>query len=95
MAAGASGSAKRVLVCLGERKRGTTFEDPGSPEEKRKVLVDAIRKAYADVPSKLLQDDFVLQLKDETWGEFIDCKADEHVPNRGVLRIVSEVSEVR
>lgn len=81
---------KEVLVCLGERKRSVSYTPPESNVEEKKVLLDAVREVYADV-ANLLRGDLVLQVKNETWGQFIDLEADKDIPNKTILRIVSEV----
>ena len=79
---------KEVLVCLGERKRGVSFAS-GDPDEEREALLQAIVEAFVDVK---IRDDLVLQLKSEEWGgEFVDLKANQEIPDRAVLKVVSEV----
>ena len=54
----------------------------------------AIRRVFTDVPRMAKATAFVLQRKDEEWGEFVDMKKDETVRDRCVLKVVLETQQV-
>ena len=54
----------------------------------------AIRRVFSDVPRMAKATAFVLQRKDEEWGEFLDMKKDETVRDRCVLKVVLETQQV-
>lgn len=75
--------AKTVLVIFNDRRRPVKF----SGEE----LKEQVIQVFSDVLPK--EVDTYLQIKDETWGTFIDLQ-DQHVPDRSVLKLcVSERHE--
>ena len=74
---------KKVLVCLGDRKREVIFTAD---------IMGAVRSSFSDVllaahdgrPAK-----FILQLKNEEWGgDFLDVADESEVPDRSVLKVI-------
>ena len=83
-------NSKTVLVCFGERKRPVTYT---VDENEKESLLAAAREVFTDVDG--IVDESVVQVKNEQWGgEFVDLKEDEKIPDRAVLRVVTEVREV-
>lgn len=82
-AANAKLTDKKVLVCLGERKREVVFADDG---EDMKPLLDAIRDVFSDVLGDN-SNELILQVKHEEWsGKFVDLTG--RVPDRSGLKAV-------
>ena len=74
---------KKVLVCLGDRKREVIFTTD---------IMGAVRSSFSDIlpaahdgrPAK-----FILQLKNEEWGgDFLDVADESEVPDRSVLKVI-------
>ena len=77
-------SEKKVLVCLGERKREVVFVDDG--EDVRKALLGAIRQVFSDVIDND-SNELLLEVKHEEWsGEFVDLTGT--VIDRSVVKAV-------
>ena len=73
MAEEVSAKNKRVLACVGERKREIVFPAADNPADELKSLLQSIQAAYCDVDGIKFGEDMVLQVKSEAWGgEFID-----------------------
>ena len=78
---------KKVLVCLGDRRREVTFCSGSGGDTK--ALLDAVAEVFADIlgsgdnPAAQL----ILQTKNEDWaGEFVD--AEDEIPHKSVVRAI-------
>ena len=72
---------KQVLVCLLDHKRALLIKEKNVSATELKVRVEQL---FADVLGKQVGE-FFLQLKDESWGEWVDL-IDQTIPDRAVLR---------
>ena len=52
-----------------------------------KVLKEAIQDEFADV-LKPGQEFFLQQQKNEEWGEFLDLKGNEWIPDKSTIKVV-------
>ena len=81
---------KKVLVCLGERRREVSFAAGNEKEDGGdvKALLDATGEVFADVLTSTSQGErekLILQMKSEDWdGEFVDAEGE--IPDKAVLR---------
>lgn len=81
---------KKVLVQLGSYNRVVAVD--GGSRSEREALISSIRETFSD---KIEDNDaVVLQMKDEEWGgAFVDYFEDR-VPDKSVLRVIVEKSQV-
>ena len=85
---------KRVLVCLGKRRRPVCFtSNPQEEKSDKSIITKKVREEFDDV---LNQADLslIIQQKDLEWDEWVDILDDANVPNKSVLQVVSEERKV-
>ena len=76
-----------VIVCLGERRRPVTLASPSSLE----VLRARIRVEFSDIlPQQEAGFRIVLQIRDESWGMFVDVVDDQRITDRSVVNVIVE-----
>ena len=78
-----------VLVCYGERSRVVKLVEPSPDSLQTSALL-----AYSDVlPAN--KDGLVFQIQDNNWrGLFIDIEKAQGIPDRSVVRMITEPAEV-
>ena len=79
-------AVKQALVCLGDRKRSITFL---TGVDEKESMLEAIREVFKDVVT--LNNNFLIQLKNEKWGgEFLDL-AEETIQDQSILHLIVDV----
>lgn len=83
---------KKVLLCLGKRKRAVSFTKTPSETDKS-ALTKKIREEFSDI---LDEDsaDIIIQVKDEGWNQWVDLKDEGSVQDQSVLQIITETGKV-
>ena len=76
---------RRVLVKLGDSNRPVSFLSDGQNDQD--VLKEEIRKIYRDeIPES---SSFILQIKDEWGGEFVDISPSQtEVASKSILKVI-------
>ena len=82
-------STKKVLVCLGDRKREVSFLSKDDEPDGKNLLKETV-KVFSDVlVEENDKDSLVLQLKNEEWdGDFIDVVSMMSIPDKSVLKAI-------
>ena len=83
---------KKVLVCLGERKREVTFLSEGTDNptiSDGKRLMSETCTVYGDLLTDDEKERLILQLKSEDWeGVFVDVTDGASIPDKSVLKAI-------
>ena len=86
--AGNGGAVKKVLVCLGERKREISFISKDDAPDGNSLLKEAV-KAFHDVLDDEKAARLLLQLKNEDWdGDYVDVVGVMSIPDKSVLKAI-------
>ena len=92
-----TGVSKTVLVEFQDHSRVVSFNSEGSNDELESLKND-IENAFQDVFSTP-PGSFFLKLFDKEWEQFIDVRAGQSIPDKGVIRVYllkdSKVGELR
>ena len=87
MAKDCASNSKLVLVCFKKRKRLIRFN---SKEDQcdSKVLEKRIKEGFS-LPATDSHSEMFLQVKDETWNEFVDVR-DGAIEDKSVVQVIVE-----
>ena len=91
---GFSMAEKKVLLCLGKRKRAVSFNSDESESDKS-VLTKKVREEFSDILEKD-QTEIIIQVKkfNEEWNDWVDLKDNVDVPDKSVLQVIAEKAKV-
>ena len=82
---------KKVLLCLGKRKRAVSFHSDETESDKS-CLTKKVREEFGDVLEKLntMQTEIIIQVKNEEWNEWVGLVDNTDVPDKSDLQIIAE-----
>jgi hypothetical protein len=83
---------KKVLLCLGKRKRAVSFNSDESESDKS-ALTKKVREEFSDILEKD-ETEIIIQVKDEEFNDWVDLKDGVDVPDKSVLQVVAEKGKV-
>lgn len=83
---------KKVLLCLGKRKRAVSFNSDKSESDKS-VLTKKVREEFGDILEED-QTEIIIQVKDEEWNDWVDLKDGADVPEKSVIQVLAEEGKV-
>ena len=89
---GFSMAEKKILLCLGKRKRAVSFNSDESESDKS-VLTKKVREEFSDILEKD-QTEIIIQVKNEEWNDWVDLKDNVDVPDKSVLQVIAEKAKV-
>ncbi len=84
---------RKVLVCLGKRKRLVALSSDSEISDK-KVLLKKIKSEFKDKLPKTDSYEILLQMKDKEFDEFIEVRESDKIEDKAILKLIVEEKEV-